>query len=110
MDRGGLNHPARLGQGSGGANGSGGASLVAMINPQSPNGAGGGLGSSANAKGLGSSLLSSNVVVGTDLSSTMPLGATKKNTGVNQYARGKKELQGMNLMMGGSDHHGQPIR
>ena len=106
MDRGGLNHPARLGQGSGGAQGTG-ASLVAMINPQSPNGAGGG----PNGKGLGSNLLSSNVVVGTDLSSTMPLGATKKNTGVNQYARGKKELQGMNLMMGASDHHGgQPIR
>ena len=84
MDRGGLNHPARLGQGSsGGANANGGASLVAMINPQSPNGAGGGLGTSANSKGLGSNLISSNIVVGTDLSSTMPLGATKKNTSVN---------------------------
>ena len=84
--------------------GGGGASLVAMINPSvSPPGhqSHGPKHNLAN-----SSLLTSNILIGKDLGSTLPLG---KNVGSVYAPRaGSKELHGIGLIKG-SDN-GQTIR
>ena len=94
MERGSYARQAGNGSSTGGP--VGGASLVAMINPSSPGGAQLGVKKHNNILG--------NVVIGGQghdglANATLPLNQ-KKNSGVAQYARGKKELQSLGLMMG----------